>query len=228
MFLEEFLAHADREGRDLDQLVVIDEFERLFQREADWRRQNDVFVRAGCADIGELLGFERIHDQVIAARVDADDHAFVDLFTVADHELAALLQVEQRIAQRFALAVGDHHAVVALADADVQVGTIMVEHAVQQARARRERQKIGAEPDQASRRDDIVEPDPALAVRHHVLEFRLALAQRLHNGALALLLDIHGEQFVRLLFLPVHFVNDDLRPANREFIAFAAHVFDQH
>jgi hypothetical protein len=42
------------------------------------------------------------------------------------------------------------------------------------------------------------------------------------------LLDIHGDLFIGFLLYTVNFANNDLRPGNTEFIAFAAHVLDEN
>ena len=38
------------------------------------------------ADVGELLGLDRVDDQVVVAGVDADDHAVVDLLAGRDEQ----------------------------------------------------------------------------------------------------------------------------------------------
>src|SRR5439155_27246056 len=53
--VEQALAHADRLGRDLDQLVVLDIGDRLFEAHLDRRRQPHRLVLGGRADIGALL-----------------------------------------------------------------------------------------------------------------------------------------------------------------------------
>ena len=63
--------------RDFHQLVVGDELHRVFERELDRRRQEQRIVLAGGADVGELLGLDRVHDEIVLAAVDADDHALV-------------------------------------------------------------------------------------------------------------------------------------------------------
>src|SRR6185437_1546817 len=52
--VEELLAQPDRFRRDLDQLVVLDIGERLFQRHPDRRRQPHRLVLGRGADVGEL------------------------------------------------------------------------------------------------------------------------------------------------------------------------------
>ena len=60
VLLQEALAQADGFRRDLDQLVVGDEFHRVFQRQADRRHEVDRLVLARGADVGELLGADRV------------------------------------------------------------------------------------------------------------------------------------------------------------------------
>src|SRR6478735_6209338 len=55
-----FLAQADRVRRDLDQLVVGDELQRLLERHLDRRDQAFVVVLAGSAEVGQLLGAQGV------------------------------------------------------------------------------------------------------------------------------------------------------------------------
>src|SRR5947208_262998 len=49
---EETLAQANRLGRHLDELIVIDEFHRALQRELDRWREQHVLVLAGRTHVG--------------------------------------------------------------------------------------------------------------------------------------------------------------------------------
>src|SRR6266850_4931326 len=62
---------------DLDQLVIAYELYRVFQSQGNRRGEVDRLVLARGADVGELLGLDRVHHQIVVARVDADDHALV-------------------------------------------------------------------------------------------------------------------------------------------------------
>src|SRR3989454_12394395 len=73
------LADTDRLGRDLGQLVVGNEFDRILQRELDRWRQCDCLVLARSANIGKLLALDRIDDEIVVPAMDADDHALVEL-----------------------------------------------------------------------------------------------------------------------------------------------------
>ena len=67
----------DRFRDDFDQFIVGDEFHRLLQREFDRRLQARRLVRAGGAQVRQLLPRDQIDHQVDVARVDSDEHAFV-------------------------------------------------------------------------------------------------------------------------------------------------------
>src|SRR5690606_5563607 len=72
-FGAQLLAQADRLRRDLDQLVVVDELQRLLERELDRRHQALVVVLAGGTEVGQLLAPQRVDGEVVVLAVDADD-----------------------------------------------------------------------------------------------------------------------------------------------------------
>ena len=86
---------------------------------------------------------------------------------------------------------------------------------------------LGAEADEAARRDPVLEPQPAAAVRLHGEQLALALGEAAHHRALVVLREIHGELFPGLAAHAVDVLLDDLRPRHRQLVAFAAHVLDQ-
>src|SRR5689334_6815960 len=51
VFLQETLPDPDRFRRDLDELVVGDELDRVFERQRDRRCQQNCIVLAGCANV---------------------------------------------------------------------------------------------------------------------------------------------------------------------------------
>src|SRR5471032_1971551 len=108
MTLEKALAYIQDDELDIGQC--------LFQRHADRRGEADRLVLRGGADIGELLALEHVDDQVVVAGMLADDHAPVNLPARLDHHRAPVFQIPQCIGNRFALVVGDQHAVAATLD----------------------------------------------------------------------------------------------------------------
>ena len=73
MFQQEALADTDRFRRDFHQFIIGNEFNCGFQRELDGWCQSDRLISTGCADVGQLLAFDRLDHQIIVAAVDADD-----------------------------------------------------------------------------------------------------------------------------------------------------------
>src|SRR5262245_20924620 len=228
VLFESALAQPDLLRRDLDELVVRDELHRLLQRVADRRDQDDVLVAAGGADVGQLLGLERVHDQVVVAAVNADDLTLVDLVAMLREQLAALLQVEQRVRERLALRVRDQHAVDALTDLALEHRTEVIEDVVHEAGARGERAEVGLESDQPARRNHVVDAHATLAVRMHARELSAALAERLHHRALGALVEVDRERLVRLALLTFDLLDHHARARNRELVPFTAHVLEQH
>ena len=95
------------------------------------------------------------------------------------------------------------------------------------AGAARHGQELALEADQAARRNAVFEAHAALAVGLHVLQVAAARAELFHHRALVGFFDVDRQHFVRLLFLAVDFLDHHARARHGQFIAFAAHVFEQ-
>ena len=72
----------------------------------------------------------------------------------------------------------------------------------------------------------IFDAHAAAAVVRHVLELALAAAERFHHAALVGFVDVDGQRFERLVHHAVDGLREHARLADRELVAFAAHVFD--
>ncbi len=89
----------------------MDEVDRLFQGEFARRGEDDVLIAARGTDVGELFSTGDIDDEVVIARVFADDHPFIHFIARADKKTAAILDGEAGISSDFAKAIGDEDAV---------------------------------------------------------------------------------------------------------------------
>ena len=105
---------------------------------------------------------------------------------------------------------------------------VMVESLEFEAAAGGEGHEFGLEADEAARRDEVFEADAAFAVRHHVAQFAFALAHALHHRALVLFVKVKDDEFVGFVGFAVDFFVDDFGTRDAEFVAFAAHGFDEH
>ena len=96
------LAHTDALRSDLKQLIVGDELECRLDGHLARRNQAQRIIRAGCTHVGQLLLLADVYSHVLAARVLADDHAFVYHRAGANEQRAAILCVEQAVADSLA------------------------------------------------------------------------------------------------------------------------------
>src|SRR5258706_5053588 len=161
MLFQEALAEANRLRRDLGELVVADELDRVLERQRDRRGEVDGLVLARGADVGELLGLDRVRHQVVVARVDADDHALVHRVARADEHAAALLQLPKRVGDGDAVVLRYQDAVAVLFE--LALGRrVVVEHMAHDPGAARHRHELALQADQAARRDAVVQAHAAL------------------------------------------------------------------
>ncbi|CDX42319.1 conserved hypothetical protein [Mesorhizobium sp. ORS 3359] len=222
------LAQPNGLRRHLDQLVVLNPGQRPLQRHADRRGQLHRLVLAGGADVGELLALEHVHFEVVVARMDADDHALIDLDARIDDHRAAVFEIPHGVGDGFALLVGDQHAIGA-AGQFALVRLIGEEQPVHHRGAARVGQQFRLVADQAARRRM---EDEALAVsagRAQLDHLGLALRHLLHDDAGMLLVDVDDDFLDRLQqFAVLALLHDDARTRYGELEAFAAHRLDQH
>ena len=92
------LAHTDALRGDLEQLVVRNELKRSLDGHLTRRNKAQRIIRTGSTHIGQLLLLAYVYSHILTARVLTDDHAFVYHRAGSDEQRAALLRVEQAIA----------------------------------------------------------------------------------------------------------------------------------
>src|SRR5260221_981254 len=90
--IEYSLAHPESHRRDFDQLVGLDEVQRLFEAEFDRGREPHGDIRRRRAGVALLLFFGDVERHVFRARVHAHDHALIDLRLRLDESLRPLLR----------------------------------------------------------------------------------------------------------------------------------------
>src|SRR5277367_2526728 len=111
--LEDPVAHAHGLRRQLDQLFLVDPFERRVERHHPCGREPNRLVMTGGADIRELLLTADVDWKIRLARVLADDHPFINRFAGADEKSPALLQMENSVRARDAFTIRNHRTVLA-------------------------------------------------------------------------------------------------------------------
>ena len=213
--------------RDLEQLVVREEVERLLQAQPRGRRQPDRDVRGRRADVRLLLLAADVDPDVARPLLDADDHALVHLFARLDEGRAALLRARQPEGQRRACRRRGQRAVALLAEI-ARPRPVADADRAHQPGARGEGQEGVAEPDQPASRDEVLEPHAALPVVDDLDHLAAPLAERLGDRAEVLLAHVDREVLDRLHALAVDPLDDGLGPGDLELVALAPHRLDEH
>ena len=104
---------------------------------------------------------------------------------------------------------------------------VALEDVVRDAGAAGVGEELGAEADQAARRDQELHPHPAGAVVGHLLHPALADGEQLGDRAEVLLGRVDGQPLDRLVHLAVDLPGDHLRLADGQLEALAAHLLDE-
>ena len=88
------LSHTDVFRSDFDEFIIIDPFERPFQRELAAWRQLDGIIRAGGTGVGQMFLFAWVDIHILITGIFTDDHAFIDFDARFQEKLAT---VEDRV-----------------------------------------------------------------------------------------------------------------------------------
>src|ERR1017187_2461408 len=223
---QDLLAQADAGGRHFHELVVADEFDGLFQIEKPWRHQSDAFVGGGSAHVGELLLLDDVDVEIGIAGVFADNLAAVHLGAGSDEYLAAFLEVEDGIAGGSSRTVGHQRSGGPRGNFALPLD-VAVEERVHDGGAARVGEDFAAQADQAAGGHMEFQAHAAGAVVDHLDHLPLACAELLDDHAQEIFRAIDDQVFHRLAQFVVDGARQDLGLAHRQFVAFAAHHFNQ-
>jgi hypothetical protein len=226
--VQDTLAQPDVLGGDLDQLVLVDELKRGFQREGQGWREKELLVGGGGADVGQLLGLGRVDYDVVAARVQAHHLAAVDRHARRQQQGSAFLQVEEGVGVGLAGVLRDQHTTGPALERSC-VGAVVGKVMVEDAGAARVGEKLRAITDEPTRGNDVFQTHAAFARRPHVLHAAPAPAQLFDHRTVVGLVEIDDQFLIGLQLFPVGpLLEDHLWLGNHQLVAFAAHGFDQH
>ena len=107
-------------------------------------------------------------------------------------------------------------------------GSQRLEDVVHDPGAARLGEELGAEADQAARRDEVLHARPAGAVVDHLLHAALAQREQLRDDADVLLGDVDRDALDRLVPLAVDLAHEHLGLADRQLESFAPHDLGEH
>ena len=114
-------------GGHLDHLIITNIGNGLFQAHSTRRGQAHRIILARGADIGQLLGLQRVHFQVRRLGILTDHHARVHLFAAADKQHAAFLKMPQGEGYRLPGLSRDDGAAMAAADLSLEGRITVIE-----------------------------------------------------------------------------------------------------
>ena len=89
------LAQTNADWCDFYQLIVFNKLQSLLKRVLDRWHQGQCFVCSRGANVGQLLAFDRVNDQIIAARVNANNLAFVNINRMTEEKTTTSLNIKQ-------------------------------------------------------------------------------------------------------------------------------------
>src|SRR5690606_15704694 len=139
--------------RNLNQLIIVDEFHRLLKGMLDRRSQQNVFISTGSTDVSQLLAFGRVNNQIVIAAVQTNHHTFVNFYVRLDEQTAKLLQCTQCVTQRLAGNHGHQHTVFAGSQLALFGRTVVIKHVVHHTGTGSQAHEHGAETDQTTSRN---------------------------------------------------------------------------
>ena len=227
MLFEVALAQTDAFGGDLDQLIVLNELDRIFQGQLYRGRDFDGVFFARHAEVGQLLLAHGIDHQIVVTAVDAHDHALVHRVAMAHKHAATVVELAQSVGDDFAVIHADQHAVFAAGNF-TSVSFVAIKDVAGQTGATGQVEKLVLKTNQTACRDAVFQAHTAPAIGLHVGQFGFALAKGLHHTALVAFFKVHGEHFNRFMAFTIDLFINHTGFGHGQFIALAAHVFQQN
>src|SRR5262245_13902539 len=222
---QDALAKAQRGGRHLEELVLLQPLEGPLDLHLARRREDGVLVLAGGADVGELLRAHGVHVHVARSAVLAEDLALVDGDPGADEEDRALLDVEEAVGGGLA-GLGRDHGAGRAARELAGPGLVAAHRAVEDALAARRGEELAAVAEEAAARRDEDEAGAPLPLLHRE-HATAARGEPLDDDARGPLGHLREHVLDRLAAPAVDLAADDLGARDRELVALATQRLDQ-
>ena len=152
--------------------------------------------------------------------------AGVHLFLREDEEAAAVLQLVNGVGERRAGLHRYHRTVRAPLNLSL-IGLILLEAVRHNGLARAGGQHVGAQADDAARRHVELQVDAVPAGGLHLLHLALAARDHVDDFARIFLGHVDGQLLDRFAAHAVYLLENDLRLPHLQFVALAAHGFDE-
>ena len=226
-FAKECFAKTDNLRGNFDVFVPFDVFEGGFEGHVAGWSEEDGVVGTGRANIGEFLFADGVDDHVVIAAVFSDDHAFIDVFAGVDEHVGAFLEFPEGVGDGFAAFLGHEDSVETVGDFAFD-GFVFVEAVVHDGFAAGGIEHFCAEADETAGGDGEFDVRHTGAVGGHIASLTASRSDEFHDGSEVGAGDVNFKEFPGFAFAAIDFADDDFGFADGEFVAFAAHGFDEH
>src|SRR5271155_530128 len=227
--LQDLFSQPQRFRRDLNELIVGDEFNSLLKIEIAVWNQPNCYVGSRSPHVGQLLLAHNVDVKVRVFSVLPDDHAFVNVDAGPDEERAALLQIVESVGGRKSGTVGDQRAGWTMRNFALPLD-VSIKKRIHDDGATRVGKQSAAQSNEPAAGHAEFDAHAPVAVIVHVGDFAFARANVLHDHADKFFGDIDAEVFNGLHQFAVFFIalGDNLRLADHELVALATHHLDQN
>ena len=127
--IENLLAETDGLGSYLDKLVGSDELQSLLKSHLAWRSQNELLVRTGGTNGGQMLFLADVDNDISHLGVLAHDHTLVYVSARGNEHIASVLNGVQSVRCSNALFISDERSGITGADLSLE-GNVVLKNAV--------------------------------------------------------------------------------------------------
>src|SRR5699024_2254198 len=212
----------------LQQFVLVDKVQRLFQGQDLRRRQTQRFIGGGRTGVGQMFRLADIQFDVLRFSVLSDDHAGVNLLARSDEEGSALLCGVKTVGDRLACLKRNQGTLLTVSDIAF-IRCIIFELCIDDTRTFGGGHELSAETDQAAGRNLKFQAGGPVTCAAHTVQLAFSFAEQLDDCAGKFIRNVHISNFHRLqLSAALVFLVNNLCLADCKFITLTAHVLDQY
>ena len=210
--VEDSFAHTHRLGCNLNELILFDILQAFLKRHNRLRHNAGFLVSTRCTDVGKLLSFAYVDDEVVVVNMFAHYLTSIHILTRINEELTTILQLVDGVGKGITRIHRDHRPI----DTTLYltfIGLVLLEAVSHDGLALRSSEHIGTQTDNAARGN--IELDiHTLALIFHRGHFAFSTSYHINHLRGKFLRHVNGEFLDRFTLLSVNFLIDHLRLTN--------------